>query len=151
MTSLRDVVVPGGILLGVHAEDATTLLALVTARLAGAPGMRDFEKFREVLAEKPPPFLDENGCGILLAHARTDSVTRLVLAAGRPAHPIPGAGSPLRLVFVFGIPTTLNSEYLRAVGSLARVCSNAERLTELLEVADPGEFLAVLAAGERPI
>jgi mannitol/fructose-specific phosphotransferase system IIA component (Ntr-type) len=151
MTSLRDVVVPGGILLGVRAADSNALLEAVAARLAHAPGMRDFATFREVLAQKSQPFLDENGCGILLAHARTDCVSRIVLAAGRPVRPIEGEGSPLRLAFVFGIPTALSTEYLRAVGSLARVCSDAERLAELLAAGDAEIFLSVLAAGERPI
>jgi mannitol/fructose-specific phosphotransferase system IIA component (Ntr-type) len=54
----------------------------------------------------------------------------------------------VRLVFVAGIPSALNSEYLRIVGTIARLCSKPELVQTLLSAASPSAFINVLCSGE---
>ncbi|MFM8720796.1 MAG: hypothetical protein ACKOFH_14915, partial [Chthoniobacterales bacterium] len=87
------------------------------------------------------------GCGVCLAHGRDESVSGLVLAAGRMADTA-APGLP-RFVFVFAIPAAMAEDYLRAVGALARLCGEEKKFDVLRRAATPAaladaleEFLA---------
>ena len=54
--------------------------------------------------------------------------------------------APLRLLFIAGIPAAFSNDYLRMVGAIARICSDAERAQELLDAATPPAFLETLEA-----
>jgi mannitol/fructose-specific phosphotransferase system IIA component (Ntr-type) len=57
----------------------------------------------------------------------------------------------VRLVFVAGIPFALNSEYLRVVGTIARLCSNKELVQELLSASRADAFIDILCSGETAL
>lgn len=123
----------------------------VLTRLAGDPDVHNFEDLKTAIQKSEAPILCENGAGLLIAHGRTESVSRLVLAAGRCLEPLvlPGIDAPLRLVFVAGIPAAFNSEYLRIVGAIVRICKSPNDLAHLLASSTPPEFLKFLSAAEH--
>ncbi len=123
----------------------------VLARLAGDPEVRNFDELKKAIEKSEAPVLCENGAGLLIAHGRTESVGRLVLAVGRCAEPLhlQGVECPLRLVFVAGIPAAFNSEYLRVVGAIVRICKSPSDLENLLTSSTPPEFLKFLSAAEN--
>jgi mannitol/fructose-specific phosphotransferase system IIA component (Ntr-type) len=88
---------------------------------------------------------------MLLHHARTESVTALILAAGRRDGGLisSGPGNQARLVFVAIIPEAMNNEYLRILGAIARVCREEDHLKALLEAGDQNQFLSQLEQGCR--
>jgi len=114
--------------------------------------VRDWERLHDSLvANAASEAFREIPSAIYLHHSRTSSVSDLVLAAGRHPSgiPVPGRTEPVHLVFVAAIPEALNSEYLRALGALARVCSAPSSLAELLSAGSGEDFVTLLEQGCR--
>jgi mannitol/fructose-specific phosphotransferase system IIA component (Ntr-type) len=122
--------------------------------LRGDTRVRDWERMRSDLQEA---FADDqfgaSSSNVFFHHVRTESVTGLVLAAGRsdeaPSGSDPVNGEKAKLVFVVVIPSALNNEYLRVLGAISRVCRETETLDQLLNAGDPHAFLAVMEKGCR--
>jgi mannitol/fructose-specific phosphotransferase system IIA component (Ntr-type) len=86
---------------------------------------------------------------VALPHARTDAVTRLVLAVGRATLPIAfdAAHPRVRLVFLIGTPKSAVTQYLQAVSVLSRVLRNPATRAGLYAASDEAEFRALLSGG----
>jgi nitrogen PTS system EIIA component len=150
MTPIADVLQPDHVLLTLAAQDPATAIDEVLGPLEGDERVKDFAALREAVLMQPAPALAENGCGICIAHGRTESVTSLVMSAGRSARGIvfPKLSEPVKLVFVVGIPSAFTSEYLRIVGAIVRMCRDRRQLDRLLTTKDPERFVALLSSGE---
>jgi len=116
----------------------------------------DFVALEQAVISRNAPALCENGIGLCIAHGRTNSVRSLVMGAARLVNPLPLTGDfcgkgELHLVFVAGIPAYLNSDYLRLVGAIARICSQTEGREALLATGTPEEFLSILEEGLNPV
>lgn len=115
--------------------------------LRGDKRVKDWEKLRSGLAASLPgegnPLAP---CPILLHHSRSESVSDLVIAAGRSKDGItlPGQAERIGLVFVAAIPSALNNEYLRILGAISRVCREKSAMRALMEATDPDSFLGIL-------
>jgi mannitol/fructose-specific phosphotransferase system IIA component (Ntr-type) len=103
--------------------------------------------------QRNAPAIDADGCGIVIAHGRTDAVGSLVMAAGRSNEGFPSSDTKenVQLVFVAGIPSALNSEYLRVVGTIARLCSKTELVQKMLSATSPSAFIDILCSGETTL
>lgn len=125
----------------------------VLSKLNGDPRVLDWTALKRAVDERNAPAISCGPCGICIAHARTNAVQSLVMAAGRSADGLssPSLGEPVRLIFVAGIPTAFQSEYLRVVGAIARLCNDKSLLGELLSVQDPENFVALLKSGEAKL
>ena len=149
MTPIADVLQPDHVLLALAARDPSAAIEEVVATLQGDERVRDFAALREAVFAQPAPAISENGCGICIAHGRTELVTSLVLAAGRSEGIVfPKLADPVRLVFVAGIPGAFTSEYLRIVGAIVRICRDRRQLDRILRTKEPDRFVALLSSGE---
>ena len=150
MTPIADVLQPDHVILTLAAKDPAGAIDEVLAKLEGEERVKNFALLREAVLAQPAPAIAENGCGICIAHGRTESVTSLVMAAGRSAKGIafPELAEPVRLVFVAGIPGAFTSEYLRIVGAIVRMCRDRRQLDRLLSTKEPERFVAFLTSGE---
>jgi mannitol/fructose-specific phosphotransferase system IIA component (Ntr-type) len=150
MTPIADVLQPDHVVLTLAAQDPASAIDEVLGRLDGDERVKNFATLREAVLTQPAPAIAENGCGICIAHGRTESVTSLVMAAGRSAWGIvfPKLSEPVKLVFVAGIPAAFTSEYLRIVGAIVRMCRDRRQLNRLLTTKDPERFVALLSSGE---
>ena len=145
MSTLAVSLLPKDIHLDLKSTDPRDALEEVLSTLRTDPRVTDWEKLRSSL---------QAGTSIntiILHHRRTISVSGLVLAVGRSSDPISLAtpDEKLRLLFVAAIPSTLNNEYLRILGAIARVCNDPITFGELLSVPDTGGFLSLLEKGCR--
>jgi len=114
--------------------------------------VHDWELLRAaILSNSPDDILREAPSQMLLHHSRTESVSELVLSAGRSIAGIdvPGTRNKIHLVILAAIPEALNNEYLRILGAISRVCRDSSTLKELLESKAPDEFLTLLEKGCR--
>ena len=86
---------------------------------------------------------------IALPHARTNAVSRLVLAIGRTEGPLPFDSQHLgvRLIFLIGTPKRAVTEYLQAVSVLSRMLKNPATRAGLYAASDEAEFRALLSGG----
>ncbi len=150
MTTIGEILQPDHVLMSLSAEDKAGAIEAVVTKLNGDARVKDFEVLHQAVLLRDAPSIEENGCGICIAHGRTEAVTALVMAAGRLSTglPTPEIASPLRLVFVAGIPATFNSEYLRIVGAIARICRDKHQLERLLAAKTATHFVDLLTAGE---
>jgi PTS system nitrogen regulatory IIA component len=150
MTPIGDVLQPDHVVLALAARDPAGAVEEVLARLDGDKRVKNLATLREVVLNQPAPAISENGVGICIAHGRTESVTSLVMAAGRSSEGVryPGLADPVRLVFVAGIPNAFTSEYLRIVGAIVRMCRDKRQLRSLLLAKNAERFIALLGSGE---
>ena len=83
MTPIADVLQPDHVLLQLSAKEPPAAIGEVMATLEGDERVRDFAALREAVYGQPAPAISENGCGICIAHGRTELVSSLVMSAGR--------------------------------------------------------------------
>ena len=132
------------VVLGLAAESESGLIHEVAALLAGHPAIADQGRFVEAVLERQklnPPLL---GNGVALPHARTPAVKEIVFAAARCHDPVSFGETPVRLVFLFGVPPHRISEYLAMTAFLARRLRDPVVLAGLLQAADAESFRALL-------
>lgn len=148
---LDDVLQCDDVHLALGASDRDGAVSEVLAKLHGDARVKDWTALRDAVLGHEMASLDTEGGCVCIAHGRCQALTDLVVAAGRSERGLVcGEGKVTRLVFVAGIPTAMNSQYLRVVGAIARVCSRPAELNRLLATKSPEEFVARLqAACER--
>jgi mannitol/fructose-specific phosphotransferase system IIA component (Ntr-type) len=150
MISIHQILQPGHVNLSLSSTQIDSAVGEVLASLSGDIRILQWNALKESVLQRNAPAIDAEGCGIIIAHGRTDAVGSLVMAAGRLNEGFPSIDTKenVRLVFVAGIPSALNSEYLRIVGTIARLCSKPELVQKLLSAASPSAFIDVLCSGE---
>lgn len=146
MIHFDEVLRPAQVKLGIPASQSEDAVRQVMNLLRGDERVPDFAKFEEAVFRREPPLLEEDGCMICIAHGRTEALKQIVMSAGRVDLPEenPEDAAALRLVFVAGIPSAFNTDYLRLVGAIARICSNKEDRNRLLGTKEPGKFVQLL-------
>ena len=152
MSTLCDSLLPKEVKLRLKETDHHDALEEILSPLRSDVRVRDWEELRETLLANSPkePFREDAGA-MFLHHCRSESVNELVLAAGRNSAGIvmPGRKERIHLVIVAAIPEALNSEYLRILGAISRICSDRATMKELLDCEDSAQFLALLEKGCR--
>lgn len=150
MTPLSEILVPPLINLSLAAKTQSEGVEEVLSALNGDPRVLDWPALAGAVTQRNAPALTCHDCGICIAHGRTNAVNSLVMAAGRSTGGLtsPQVGEKVRLVFVAGIPSAFDSEYLRVVGAIARLCRDKKLLDRLLAAPDAATFARLLAEGE---
>lgn len=150
MTPIGEILQTEHVVLSVSAQDKDGAIQEVLSKLNGDARVADFSILDAAVHERNAAAIAENGVGICIAHGRTETVSSLVMAAGRSGEGIrfPGLKEPVKLIFVAGIPGAFNSEYLRIVGAIARICRDRQQLDRLLAAKTKEDFLHLLETGE---
>jgi mannitol/fructose-specific phosphotransferase system IIA component (Ntr-type) len=150
MISIAQILKPEHIHLSLKGENQLDAVQEVLFSLRGDVRVPAWEDLRSSVMERNAPAVAAGGCGVVIAHGRTNAVNALVMGAGRLSEGFHSDDIPekVRFVFVAGIPTAFNNEYLRVVGSIARLCSRPDLLNELIATATPKSFLEILASAE---
>lgn len=151
MITIEDVLNDGHVVLDLEATSKNAAIDELLTTLHGDIRVLSWEKLRAAVHDREAAAFESNGHGIIIAHGRTDSVATLVMAAGRCAEGFetPGISGKVRLVFVAGIPTAFSNDYLRVVGTIARVCSKPAVLDSLLAATDAATFVELLSGGSE--
>jgi mannitol/fructose-specific phosphotransferase system IIA component (Ntr-type) len=138
----------------VHGKAATQSEAMkeVSRLLEQHPGVKDFTLLMQDLEEREKLESTCLGNELALPHARTEAVREMVLAAGAfPDGVQAESGQTVRLVFVIGTPTGEVTDYLTAVGSLARIMKAETTRRRLATAKNQEEFLHVFREAESEI
>lgn len=136
--------------------DATTLAGGVETLLQSLRGderLTDPEALAAAVRQREFPLIEKDGFRLCLAHGRTNTLRGLVMAAARPITPLlcPKTGEHVDLLFVAGIPAAFNTEYLRLVGAIARICGEPENRQLLLQTDSNSAFVQALEDGLNPL
>ena len=109
--------------------------------------MQDFHALTAAVFDRqqtdPPLFPG----GVAFPHARTNSVSSLVMVIATCARPIPFGEVPVRLIFLIGIPKRAGAEYLELISFLARHVRGEQVVDHLVAADDMSSFLAGFAVG----
>ncbi len=132
-------------------RDATVRLAHA---LVATGIVADEEKLAEVLRSDWPEDIVSVAGRAFLPHFRTDAVRGVALALGVTPQPIARASDPgrtARVVALLVAPVREASEYLRAMGALARALASDDVLAGLHAARTPADVLALAALAETPV
>ncbi len=151
--TLDEILLPEDVNLALRATDKRGAIEEVLVKLNGDPRVKDWQALANAVIERDAPAIADQDCGICIAHGRVKAVTQLVMAAGRSekGFACPGVDVPVKLIFVAGIPAAFDSEYLRVVGAIARVCRDPARRDELLDAVDGEAFVELLSAATEKL
>ncbi len=110
--------------------------------LQGHAQIQDWQKLSAAVfdrqATEPPLFPG----GIAFPHARTNSVTSLVMVVATCPKPIPFGKAQVRLIFLIGIPKQAGADYLELISFLARHVRGERTVDQLVQAEDMPSFLA---------
>ncbi|HZJ37870.1 MAG TPA: PTS sugar transporter subunit IIA [Chthoniobacterales bacterium] len=111
--------------------------------------VRDYYKFADGVMEREGRTSTNTGEGVAFPHARTDLVDRIVLGVGRSSLGIQFGASkePVHLIFLFGVPKQMVTEYLICVGAVARVVKDKAKRAALMAVKTREEFVEQIRTG----
>jgi mannitol/fructose-specific phosphotransferase system IIA component (Ntr-type) len=86
---------------------------------------------------------------VAFPHARTDLIDRIALGIGRstPGIRFGPAKELVHLIFLFGVPKQMVTDYLVCVGAVARVVKDKARRDALVAAVTEEEFVEQLRAG----
>lgn len=141
---------PDAVVLDLEAETGEAAVRVLHERLsAGSDAVIDAKKFLADLKVRMRMAPVCIAADIALPHARTNSVSRLVLGVGRARKPIPfdPLHQEVRLIFLIGTPKDAVTGYLQAVAVLSRIMRNPKIRGGLYAAKDEAEFRALLAGG----
>ena len=85
--------------------------------------VKDWNVFYQGLSSTQPCLAAAGGTEICIPHTRTESVSNMVMSAGRSKAGIavPGVEWPVHFIFVIGVPKELAADYLRIIGAMTRI------------------------------
>jgi mannitol/fructose-specific phosphotransferase system IIA component (Ntr-type) len=152
MSDLSLFLLPHSLFLSLNSEKQESVLEEILEHLKDDERVSDWSSLlNSMLTPSPFPLSCNKKTVAMLFHGRTDSVRDLVIAVGRSHHGISfdSANELIHLIFVIAIPHTLNKEYLRVMGSIARVCNDSSSLEKLILSASPEEFIEILSEKEN--
>lgn len=114
----------------------------------------DFKKFYEELLARERANTTSLGNELAFPHARIEQLTDMVVAVGRSQAGVDFEenGTPgVKLIFVIGTPKRMVTDYLRLVGTLARVLKTPEIRQQLVSAANVEDFITLIADAEKRI
>jgi len=125
----------------------------VASRLREDDRVTDWNAFYQGLSSKQPCLAAAGGTEICIPHTRTDSVTGMVMSAGRSNAGIivPGAVFPIHFIFVIGVPVALAADYLRIIGAMTRIFRDPVAKDRLRKTQTAEDFLKLLASAEMKL
>jgi PTS system fructose-specific IIC component len=111
--------------------------------------VQDYYKFADAVMEREGRSSTNTGESVAFPHARTDLVEQIALGIGRSAAGIRfGLAKELvHLIFLFGVPRQMVTDYLVCVGAVARVVKDKAKRDALMAAASGEEFVEQLRAG----
>jgi len=148
MIRIREILLPENVLLDLPAGSREEGIRKVAESLKTDTRIVDWEQFYRDLLERDECAKVNLQFGVTLPHTRTDAVTRMVMAFGRLARPVQNSDELIQFILMFGIPKTMDAEYLRLVGVLMRVFRSEESRRDLLTADKSGKILGAFERAE---
>jgi mannitol/fructose-specific phosphotransferase system IIA component (Ntr-type) len=148
MIKLRGTLLPDHILLDLDSGSRAEAIRRVAETLRSDMRVADWPQFFRMLKESDANAKINLQYGVTVPHARTPAVTAMVMAFGRLQKPVVEPDGAIHFVTVFGIPETMNAEYLRLVGTLMRVFRNEKSRQGLYHAEKPSRIVEIFEKGE---
>jgi mannitol/fructose-specific phosphotransferase system IIA component (Ntr-type) len=146
---LSEILDPNLVVLEVREGTAAEAILEIAERLRDHGHVQDFYKFADAVMEREGRSSTNTGEGVAFPHARTDLVEHIALGIGRSAAGIRfgPAKELVHLIFLFGVPKQMVTDYLVCVGAVARVVKNKAKRDALMAAATAEDFAEQLREG----
>src|SRR6476660_366698 len=132
---LSEILDPKLVVLELKEQTAAEAILEIVERLRDHGLVHDFYKLADAVMEREGRSSTNTGEGVAFPHARTDLVERIALGVGRSAAGI--QFGPMKelvhLIFLFGVPKQMVTDYLVCVGAVARVVKNEQKREALMQ------------------
>lgn len=150
ISSLLD---PARIALHVPGTKRTAALHDIARLLDGDADVVNFAGFYEELLARDRLDTTCLGNGVVLPHARTEHVKKIVMAVGRSDAGIPfdDKGEIVKLIFVLGTPKSKPGDYLAVMSALCKLLRDPKDRDAMLAAPTPEAFIATIAAIETKL
>lgn len=143
MIRIRETLLPDHILLSLIAHSRDEAVQQLVESLRSDTRVTDWQEFSQALRRCDAAGKMKLEYGLAVPHVRTAAVTKMVMAFGRLQEPVQEMDGPIRFVVLVGIPETMDSEYLRLVGTLMRVFRNDKLRDKLRHAEKPAEVIDI--------
>jgi PTS system fructose-specific IIA component len=147
MIRIRGPLLPENILLNIEVQSRVDAVQKVAETLRADHRISNSKEFIRALRAREAVGKVNLEFGLTLPHVRTSVVTKMLMAFGRTTEPVWDDNVPIQFVILVGIPGTMDSEYLRLVGTLMRVFRDDKLRVNLLRAEDAEEILGVFERG----
>lgn len=147
MPHLSNFLFPQSILLSLEATEQESALQEILNLLQNDERVSRWPELIDSILSRPVvPLEVDDKIAILIYHGRTSYLKELLIAVGRNKKGIllKEGNTLAHLIFVIAVPHTLNNEYLRIMGSIARVCKDPFTLEKLFSAKSEEEFIEIL-------
>jgi fructose-specific phosphotransferase system IIA component len=142
---------PEKIQLALQNRQKVAALREVAELLAQSRCVGDFEAFFNEILQRERVSNTALGHDVAIPHARTDQCSDILVAVGRSREGIDFEakdGNPVRLIFLIGTPKQMVTDYLRVVGTLARLLRQDDLRQRLLDAPDAATFIKIIETAE---
>jgi mannitol/fructose-specific phosphotransferase system IIA component (Ntr-type) len=153
MITISDILLPDHIDLDLKMTQQEEAINSVASMLREDDRVTDWNVFYQGLTGSQPCLAGDSRPEICIPHTRTDSVTSMVMSAGRSEAGIvfPGSTAPVHFIFVIGVPFALAADYLRIIGAMTRIFRDPAAKAKLRKTASVDEFIEILASAEMKL
>jgi PTS system fructose-specific IIC component len=153
MITIADILKPGNIELELKMTNQEEAVNHIASLLKEDERVKDWGGFYKGLSSNQPCLAAASGSDLCIPHTRTDTVTGMVMGAGRSKAGIvvPGGVRPVHFIFVIGVPVAMAADYLRIIGALTRVFRDEGMRAGMMEARTAEEFLKMLGAAEMKL
>ena len=146
---LSEILNPNLVVLELREGTAAEAILEIAELLRDHGHVQDYYKFADAVMEREGRSSTNTGEDVAFPHARTDLVPRLALGIGRSAAGIRFGPTKelVHLIFLFGVPKQMVTDYLVCVGAVARVVKDKAKRDALMVATTAEEFVEQLRAG----
>ena len=143
MIRIRETLLPDHILLSLMAHSRDETVQQLVESLRSDTRVTDCQEFSQALRKRDAAGKIKLEYGLAIPHVRTAAVTKMVMAFERLQEPVQEMDGPIQFVVLVGIPETMDSDYLRLVGTLMRVFRNDKLRDKLRYAENPAEVIDI--------
>lgn len=146
MTGIGDLVVPGGVLFGVHAANKRQLFTAMAAHAAGVTGLDSAAILAAILAREAQGTTGF-GAGTAIPHVRMPGLARIVATVAKLDAPVDYAaldGLPVDLVVLMLAPSGVGADHLKALARVSRALRDRDLTSKLRGSASADALQALL-------
>ncbi len=146
---IRDILKPSSVKVPLNAMSKRAAIDELVDLLDESGAIDDAAQLKEVVWEREQQRSTGIGEGLAIPHGKSDCSPDLVMAIGRPAHPIDFSSvdkKPARLVVLLASPPSRTADHIQALGKISRLMVRPE-FREQAYAAETSEALYQLFAG----
>jgi mannitol/fructose-specific phosphotransferase system IIA component (Ntr-type) len=129
------------------AESEHEAISKMLDRLRGHAQVQDLQQLSTAVFDRQQTDPSLFPGGVAFPHARTNAVSSLVMVIATCSQSILFGQTPVRLIFLIGIPKRAGADYLELISFLARHLRDNGVVDRLLQAEDTSSLLAGFAEG----